>query len=291
MFEVAVLTFKTTGEGKDLISDFLLGMGAMSVAEDIDKGSGFLISAYFSRQTDIEHVIDRLKVYIDFLKGHFSNLSADLFGVEEIDSSSWEIWRKLLKTVRASRRIVIKPPWEDYRIKKDEILIEINPSVAFGTGHHETTRLCIRAVEEILTANDVNRILDIGCGSGILAIAAVKMGVNEAIGFDNDKIAVREAKNNTLRNSVTNKVKLFSGYLESVKGVYDLITANISVEATIKMRSGMKSRLAKRGKLVVSGIPTMRKAEALRGLEKEGFYLEKEYIDGEWVAMVFSCNY
>lgn len=286
MFKFRKLTLRVSEEAKSLVSDFLLGLDAMGVAEDVVEGEGFDVSAYFPKEMDLNPVIVNLRNYINFLKSTLPGIRVGAIKIEEIDRSSWEVWKNELKTVRASGRVVIRPPWEEYQPKGNEIVIEINPSMAFGTGHHETTRLCIQFMEDVFENVKVRNVLDVGCGSGILAISAVKFGVDEAVGLDIDPIAVQEAKSNSERNSVSHKIKLFCGYLGGVKGKFDFIVANISVEAILLMKKELKSRLEDKGKLLVSGIPYTRRDEAASGLEGAGFVLERGLRDGEWIALL-----
>jgi len=288
MLRFIKLSLMVSEEAKSLVSDFLLGHDATGVAEDIVEGEGFLVSAYFPKEIDLSPIMNNLKSYLDFLKSSLPKVSIGTVKVEDIDRSSWEAWRNELKTVRAGRKIVIRPPWEEYPPKDDEVVIEINPAMAFGTGHHETTRLCIGAMEEVFENAKVRNVLDVGCGSGILAIAALKLGVDEAVGLDIDPLAVQEAKKNSEKNGVFHRIKLFCGYLESLRGKFDFIVANISIEAILLMKNELKSRLENKGKLLVSGIPYTRMGEVVSGLEKAGFIVERELRDGEWVALLFN---
>jgi ribosomal protein L11 methyltransferase len=285
------LTLRVSEEAKSLVSDFLLGLeDATGTAEDIIEGEGFEVSAYFPKKTDLSPTIRSLRDYLNFLEENLPGFRAGNIKIEEIDLSSWVLWKQELKTVRAGKRVVIRPPWEEYSPKEDEVVIEINPSMAFGTGHHETTRLCIQAMEEIFENVNVKNVLDVGCGSGILSIAAVRLGVDGATGLDIDPVAVEEAKKNSEKNSVSHKIKLVCGYLETVKEKFDLIVANISVETILLMKDELKLRLNSGGKLLVSGIPNSRRDEAVSGLEKGGFILERELREGDWVAIVFSVD-
>ncbi|HEY7536040.1 MAG TPA: 50S ribosomal protein L11 methyltransferase, partial [Thermodesulfobacteriota bacterium] len=151
-------------------------------------------------------------------------------------------------------------------------------------------RLCIQAIEEILKDNRINSVLDVGCGSGILAISAIKLGINDAVGLDIDPVAVKEAKNNLERNSVSQKIKLLCGYIDSIKERFDLIVANITVEAILLMRKELKLRLKDNGTLLVSGIPTQRRDELVSGLEKGGFVVKRELKEGEWLAYVMGID-
>ncbi|MBI2487435.1 MAG: 50S ribosomal protein L11 methyltransferase [Deltaproteobacteria bacterium] len=291
MFRFWKLKFEVSEEAKSFISDFLLGLNSVGVAEDILEDRGIIeVSAYFPKEMDLNPVIGSLRNYTSFLEKNLPGIRVGNTTVEEIDRSSWEVWKQELKTVRASRRVVIRPPWEEYVPKDGEIVIEINPSMAFGTGHHETTRLCIQSIEEIIQNARVKNVLDVGCGSGILAISAVKLGAGEAIGLDTDPIAINEATKNLKRNSVPHKVRLFCGYIESVKGKFDLIVVNISAEVIFLIREQVKSRLKKAGKLIVSGVPYSRRDEVVRGLKDVGLIPDKELRDGEWVALLFDVD-
>jgi ribosomal protein L11 methyltransferase len=288
MFRFWRLKFEVSEEAKSLISDFLLGLNSVGVAEDILEDRGVIeISAYFPKEMDLNPVIESLKNYTSFLEGSLPGIRVGNTTVEEIDRSSWEIWKQELKTVRAGKTVIIRPPWEQYIANHGEVVIEINPSMAFGTGHHETTRLCIQSMEEIIPTAHVKNVLDVGCGSGILAISAVKLGAHEATGIDTDPVAISEATKNLKRNSVKHKVSLFCGTIESVRGKFDLIVANISAEVIFLIREQVKSRLKKNGRLIASGIPYSRRDEVLRGLKDAGLILDRELRDGDWVALLF----
>ena len=135
--------------------------------------------------------------------------------------------------------------------------------------------------------NSFNSILDVGCGSAILSIAAVKLGVKNAVCFDIDPVAVKEAGENIERNNVGNEINHFCGLIQAVRGLYELIAANISVEAILLMKNELKSRLAQGGYLILSGIPVMRIEELKDGVINAGFTLFNEKTDGEWAAAVF----
>jgi ribosomal protein L11 methyltransferase len=285
------LTFTVSEELKYLVSDFLLGFDSMGVAEDIEEGKGIVeISAYFPVEADLNIVKESLRNYCSFLEKYLPAFSLGNIDEEEVDHSSWEVWRQFLKTVRVNEKVIVRPPWAEYQPDEDEIVIEINPSMAFGTGHHETTRLCIRAMQEIIQNNKVGSVLDVGCGSGILAISAVKLGADWALGLDDDPIAVKEAKENLQRNSVSDRVKLFCGQIENINGKFDLIVMNISAEAVLHCGEVIRSRLNSKGILITSGITSTRSDEVVSALEGMGFNLDSKMTDGGWVALVFGVD-
>ncbi|MGB7290579.1 MAG: 50S ribosomal protein L11 methyltransferase [Thermodesulfobacteriota bacterium] len=290
MSKLVKLSVIVTEESKSLLSDFLLGLDAFSVAEDLLDNGKVEISGYFSQAIDINHVVERLEAYAGFLDSIMRGISVDNMIVAEFDRSSWDLWKAELKKVRVSDRIVIRPPWEKYSPTGSEIVIEINPALAFGTGHHESTRLCIGFIERLLENADSKRVLDAGCGSGILSIVAAKLGAKRVVAFDIDKVAVEETKKNLRRNSISDAVNLVCGYIDSIKGKYDLIVANISVEELLHMRDRLKSRLSEEGLLILSGIPFLRRDELLSGIEASALVLREELRDGDWIAMVFGVD-
>ena len=224
---------------------------------------------------------------MDILKDSIPDLTIGALTAEHIDQTSWQAWKSVLKKLRIGKRIIIRPPWEDHVALGDDIVIEINPSLAFGTGHHETTRLCIETIEKIVSTRDIKNILDVGCGSGILSITASKLGVQDVTGFDTDPIAISESRKNSKKNGVLDKIKFFCGYLQSVKGQYDLIVANVYIEPILLMKEELKERLAPKGILIISGIPHTRRDEAVRGLKSAGLELQHELREGDWVALEF----
>lgn len=281
------LTFEASEEAAPLLSDFLLGLGSEGVAEDI-KGDGiYRLSAYFPMEADLTSIIKNVGEFSALLEDTVPGAKVGSIRVEHIDRSSWEVWKTVLKKIRVGKRIIIVPPWEGHVPEGGEIVIEINPSLAFGTGHHETTRLCIEAIEELAGGDGLKSMLDVGCGSGILAITASKLGIGKITAFDTDPVAIRESRKNAARNSVLDKINFFCGDIRSVRWEYDLIVANVYLEPILSMSEELKSRLAEGGRLVVSGIPYIRREEALEGLLRTGFEFNKEFREGDWVAFEF----
>lgn len=290
LHKLSKIRFRTSGNSVSLFSDFLLGLGSLGVSEDVKEDGVCEISSYFPMETDLSSVMRSLGDYAEFVEDHVTGEKLVTLGVEHIDRSSWEVWRTVLTKVRAGDKVVIVPPWEKHAPEAGEVVIEINPSLAFGTGHHETTRLCIAFIEDIVRAGNVKSLLDVGCGSAILSIYAYKLGVEDVTGFDTDPVAISESRKNSERNAVLGKIKFFCGFIQSVRGVYDVIVANVYLEPIYHMREEFKSRLAPGGTLIVSGIPVRIRDEALRCLAGAGFRLDKEVIEGEWVAFGFRLD-
>ena len=272
---------------KDYLSDFIFSLETTAVSEDGNNANGYTVSALFPIERDLEPIVNDLYEYMNFLNTNISEFEIDKIKIEHIDRSSWEIWKNELKRVRAGRTVLITPPWELNKCESHEHLIIINPSMAFGTGHHETTRLCIEYIEKLSELNKLNNMLDVGCGSAVLSIAGIKLGIKSAVCFDIDPVAVREARSNVKRNNETRSITYFCGSIGSLRGIYDLIVANISVEALILMGNEFYNLLSDTGYLVLSGIPSMRKTELTDGVGKAGFKVIEEKTDGEWTGIVF----
>jgi len=290
LFKLSQIRFRVSEEAVMLFSDFLLGLGSLGVAEDVKEDGMYELSAYFPMDTDLSSVMESLREQAGVIKDSAPGAKMGPVEVEHIDRTSWEVWKSVLTMVRAGEGVVIVPPWEKYAPAPGEVVVEINPSLAFGTGHHETTRLCIAFIEESVKSGNVKSMLDVGCGSAILSIAAYKLGITDVTGFDTDPVAVSESRKNARRNGVLGKIKFFCGYLQSVRGVYDLIVANVYIEPIYHMREELKLKLAPGGTLVISGIPVMRRDDAVRYLVGAGYRLHKEVREGDWVAFGFRLD-
>ena len=288
MFKLSNLTFEFDKQNSDLISDLLTGIGSISVAEDFIDDSVSEICAYFPNFTDLNEIIYKIKSYVNFLESEYGDIHIGSFNIEEIDDSKWQVWKDILKAVKVTDKIVIRPPWEKYESEDEQIVIEINPSIAFGTGHHESTCLCIEAAEQIILTDRVDSVLDVGCGSGILSIVAAKLGVKNILAFDTGPISIDEANRNIRIIGVKEDITTRYCGIKKTAGSFDLILANVYVEPLLSMREAIKSRLNKDGKVILSGFQDFREKELISGYEQTGFKLINKYVDGEWVSAVFS---
>ncbi len=206
--------------------------------------------------------------------------------VDEVREEDWaESWKKYYKPIRIGNNIVIKPSWESYRTGERDVVVEIDPGMAFGTGTHETTALCIQLLEQYITSGA--RVLDIGCGSGILAIVAARLGAARVEAYDIQKVAVKVARENVKLNGLEQIVSVQQGDLLSrVEGRADLICANIIADVIIRMAPEVSRHLKPEGIFIASGIIRDRKQEVMDALDKEGLDIIQEFVKNEWVALV-----
>ncbi len=278
------LTIELPGEMATPVSDLLLGLDAGAVSEEQREDGEPLIHAYFEEKTDIEGIITTVKEFSTLFD---ENTEAVQFTTRYIDQQDWEGWKSYLKPVRASRRIVIRPPWEkQYQAEQGTQVIEINPGNAFGTGHHETTRICVSYLDEIIEKSPRCSVLDVGCGSGILAICSVKLGAGVSFCADIDLKAVRETISNSARNKTSGKVKVWCGSLDCTRKRFDVIVSNTSRDTLISMKDSLRGRLLPLGYLIVSGIQANEKEEVAGTYGNSGYDIVSGKVEGGWAGLL-----
>lgn len=288
MSKLAKIYLTVPSEVKDLASDFFLGLGAISTSED-STGKDFLISALFPADMDLEPTVNKFRSYMEFLKNDLLHLDFGEINIGHVDNSSWDEWKKRLKKVKIGN-VCITPPWGSKEHGENELLVVINPSMAFGTGHHETTKLCIEYIESLSSNKDLSTILDIGCGSGVLSIVAVKLGIRKAVCVDIDPTAIKETKSNLARNKVKNRVTSLCGSIHSVRGTYDIVVANISLQTILSMKTELRARLLPGGFLILSGILSAQREQLIREFINAGFKQIGEKTKREWIGVVFTLK-
>ena len=195
-----------------------------------------------------------------------------------------ETWKQYYKPVLVGERIVVKPIWEEYEPKNDELVVELDPGMAFGTGTHETTRMCIQALERYVKPETT--VFDVGCGSGILAIAAAKLGAKLSVGVDLDPVAVESSKENVAHNKLDNIEILEGNLVEVIEGKADVVVANILAEIICILTDDVKRVLKQGGTFITSGIIHDRVEMVCEKLEATGFEVLEKNRDGEWNCIV-----
>ncbi|MCQ2478288.1 MAG: 50S ribosomal protein L11 methyltransferase, partial [Clostridia bacterium] len=190
---------------------------------------------------------------------------------ETVDDTDWnENWKKYFKSLEIGKKLVICPSWEKYKNKDNRTVLNLDPGAAFGTGTHATTSLCLEILEDCVNEN--TELLDIGTGSGILAVAALLLGAKSAVGVDIDELSVATANKNAKQNGVHNKAKFFVGDLaENVSGEYDIVCANIVADVVIRLFDDVKKYMKENGILIVSGIIDIREKKKKKSAFEHGF--------------------
>lgn len=227
---------------------------------------------------------------VSFIRERLSSENIDF----EIDSvlcknADWENnWKKYFKPMPVGEKLLIQPIWKDKVDAGDRVVINLEPGLAFGSGSHETTKLCLAAIEKHITPGC--KMLDIGCGSGILSIASLLLGAGEATGVDIDKLAVKTAMENANRNGFDeSKYTLYHGNLtDKVSGKFDVIAANIVADAIIMLSKGVDEFMTDDSVYIVSGIIDIRENEVVSALDNYGFRITARHEDGGWLC--FECK-
>lgn len=211
------------------------------------------------------------------------------FYVEEnlIEDKNWnEEWEKNVQVVKLTEHIVVRPTFRDYSPAEDEIVITLDPKMSFGTGDHQTTKLMVMAIEEYIKPGD--KVLDIGSGTGILAITAVKLGAASALGIDNDEWCILNGVENCRLNSVDNKVEIRLAEISQItEKEFDLIAANIQKNVLIDIAEEISTKLKRGGLAVVSGLLNYDADDLISHYKKYGMHFLDKYEMGEWAAVLF----
>jgi ribosomal protein L11 methyltransferase len=209
-----------------------------------------------------------------------------------VQEEDWaESWKQFFQVERVGRRIVIRPTWRSYTPGPGEIVIDLDPGMAFGTGQHPTTRLCLAAIEELLQPG--MDVLDLGCGSGILSLAAAKLGCRSVLALDTEAVAVDATRANALANGVAGLIHSAQGSLGDrwpldgdQAAIADLVVANISAAALVDLAPAIAGALRPGGVFIGSGVVAERTDEVLLALAAAGLSTEQILSDGDWRAII-----
>lgn len=301
------ITVKTTHIGAELVAEILYEITGDGVsvddAEDVidlersgktwdyaddgvyQKDKTVTVKGYVKKgesRRATETIKSRLKALKDTSEFDLGELSVE---TDEIDGEEWrEKWKENFKPVRIGG-ITVVPSWIDYTPEKGEKTVIIGTNMAFGTGEHETTSMCVEFLQKYVNKSDV--VIDVGSGSGILGISAAKLGAKKVIMTDIDECAVKASRDNARLNGVTNAEIMLKNLLDdnTVKG--NVIVANIIAEVLIGFAGGIKNNLEKGGTVILSGILADRLEKVKKAYADNGFAFVEQKIKGEWAAVVF----
>ncbi len=267
-------------KSKDSVTFLLVDSGSTGVLEEEDSnGEDFSLTAYYPIEEAAK--VAQLRKDLKRLKW---NCTEKVF--EEYD---WHgAWKKDLKTINISGLFTVKPTWKSEPANVNKYIINIDPGMAFGTGSHETTRLCLKSLAHILDTDGkkaLKDVLDVGTGTGILAIGAALAGGKNIIATDIDPVAVKVARENCKLNKV--KVSLTTKELGKVSGTFNIVFANILAGELMRLSSDLTKKVKKGGYLTLSGILNTEVSEVMEHfLYKKEFEKYKKYKQGEWSAIV-----
>jgi len=266
-------------ESRDALTYKLKELGYLGLYED-----GETLHAYFDHTCSIDSLCDKLSSFREVLKSSGLDPSFS-FTHTLLPAQDWnEIWKKSITPIRAGNAVTIIPPWE--HAGEGCVVIMIDSGMAFGTGHHETTRACLAHIEKISGSHAGKSLLDIGTGTGILAIGASKMGFSKITAIDIDPLAVIAARENIRLNGRTN-IEVEAGDISVVEGTFDIIIANLISGILIEIASKVVLHLNAGGLVILSGMLSGEEDMVADAYRKSGLDLKEKSFDDKWVTLEF----
>lgn len=248
---------------------------------------GVIIKAYLPVNSFLGETVEAIKDSINNLLIYDIDLGRNHVTISEVNEEEWATaWKKYYHPVKISEKFTIVPSWEIYEpVSSDELIIELDPGMAFGTGTHPTTVLCIQALEDTVKKGD--KVIDVGTGSGVLSIAAGLLGAKQVVALDLDQVAVESARLNCKLNKVQNVVTVSqNNLLDGIEGPVDLIVSNILAEIIVRFIDKAYETLKVNGTFITSGIIQNKKQEVKDALLKAGFIIEETMVMEDWVAFI-----
>ncbi|WP_096434593.1 50S ribosomal protein L11 methyltransferase [Alteribacter populi] len=303
------ISIHTTQEAVEPVSNILHEAGASGVViEDPDDltrswdttlgevyqlspddypNEGVILKAYLPVNSFLGETVDEIKEAINNLLVYDIDLGHNTVSLSEVNEEEWATaWKKYYKPVKVSEHITITPTWEEYeKVAENELVIELDPGMAFGTGTHPTTVLCIQALDKYIRQGD--SVLDVGTGSGVLSIASAKLGASEVLALDLDEVAVNSAKLNVKLNKVQDHIQVKqNNLLEHVEEKPDLIVANILAEVIVRMTDDAYETLKPGGTIITSGIIKGKKELVKKSLIESGFVIAETIEMEDWISII-----
>lgn len=303
------LSIHTTNEAIESISNILHEAGASGVviedSEDLTKDredvfgeiysldpedfptEGVILKAYLPVNSFLGEAVEGIKLAINNLAEFNINVGRNVVTISEVNEEDWATsWKKYYHPVKISKRFTIVPTWETYHpVSSDELIIELDPGMAFGTGTHPTTVMSLQALEKHVKQG--NTVIDVGTGSGVLAIGAALLEAASVRALDLDEIAVKAAGLNVKLNKVQDRVHVFHGnLLEAIENPADVVVANILAEIIMSFTDDAYQAVKPGGIYITSGIIAQKKNDVKQALEASGFVIEDIMMMEDWVTII-----
>ena len=277
----------TVIEDPALINDYIhSGLWDYTDIPEQKDTSVVTVKAYFAADESIDEKLASIRAGLDEIAARGVDTKPAEFSVTRVQDEDWaNSWKAYFHTDKVGERVVIQPSWEEYDPKEGEVVLRLDPGAAFGTGTHPTTAMCLRAMEKLIKPGMT--VFDVGTGSGVLAIAAAKLGAKEVRAVDYDATAVRVARENIEANGVADVVSTAeSDLFSALPGRAGLVTANLIADLVIRLLPDLGAHLETGGALLASGIIESRAQEVREAAETAGFFVAEDYEEKEWHAMV-----
>lgn len=252
---------------------------------------GVIIKAYLPVNSFLGETVEEIKEAINNLLLFDIDLGRNSVSISEVNEEEWATaWKKYYNPVKISERFTIVPTWEEYTpVSSDELIIELDPGMAFGTGTHPTTVMCIQALERVVEKGDL--VVDVGTGSGVLSIAAALLEAKKITALDLDEVAVRSAQLNVKLNKVQDRVDVSQGnLLDGVEEQADVVVANILAEVILRFTDDVAKVVKPGGHFIASGIIQQKKEDVKSAIMQSGFTIEEVIQMEDWVAIIAKRN-
>lgn len=276
----------------DAVANFLVEAGSSGTAEEArapgtPPPAETVIQGFFPAETNLAKLRDRLDRYLHGVAAEYPGLSGCVPECDVIWSDAWQDhWKAHFPPLPVGRRLLVLPPWESTPAPSDRIPIVINPGQAFGTGHHATTKTCLEAIERLCTTDGPpTRALDLGTGSGVLAIALAEFGVPEVRATDTDPDARREAQRNVERNRVAS-VHVSAADVSALREPFPLVAANIFASTLVALRPELTRLVSGAGHAILSGIESPQAAAVLEAFCRPDWTLRERIVRDDWATLI-----
>ena len=240
------------------------------------------ITAYFPATAPLNSIIGELQVFPLLLNAAGHDIPVRIEHILLPDADWNESWKKGFTSLDVGERFTILPPWEHSLGRRIPLIID--PGMAFGTGHHETTRSCLILMERYAGAVNAERFLDLGTGTGLLAIAALALGFRSVVGVDTDPLAIEASRRNIALNRAE-RIELLEGGIDQCKGNFDMIAANLISGTLVQLAGEIASRLVSAGIVIMSGILKGQDDEVVAAAKSSGLTCVERLVDGKWVSL------
>lgn len=286
----AEIIIEATPESADAVENILIEEGCGGTVTNRSSNSSIgeqepNVAGYLPVDDRLEDRLKTIRTRVKLLPEFGLSLRSEELTIKWVEDEKWATaWKKYFKPINIGK-VVIKPTWEPYDAREGEIIVEIDPGMAFGTGSHPTTKLCVTLLQEYIKGGE--RMLDVGTGSAILAITGAKLGASEVIGVENDPVAVDAAVENVKLSGLQDKVKIVEADTPMIyEGEADIVVANIIPPVIIAMAEALCAKVKPGGKLITSGIVEERADDVRTKIESLGLKTVEQRQEGDWVAIV-----
>lgn len=278
---------KVNQEVAEGLGNFLIESGCNGfILEQLEQGRSVQLRVYHYNLVEAQTLASEVLNYLRSLKKMDLDVGEQKITVKKVRKRDWEkFWKRDIKPIGIGEKIVVKSSW-DRKEFPDKIVIKIDPKMAFGTGRHETTRLCIKEIERLVQPGD--RVLDLGTGSGILAILAAKLGASYVLAVDPDRTAVDSASENIERNEVEDRVEVKAGTIDdkTPRDYFDLVVANLFKSRILELFDRIKETVKQGGIIILSGVLDSEREEVSDFFKRKRAKVEKITQEGGWLCYV-----